>query len=260
MAVLMLERRILSFFNAVCVDILTTFEVMIVHLTAMSNCKAFFDVYAPGFKNGPNMRILEIGSQDVNGSLREMAPLGCSYVGVDFVEGKGVDVVLDDPYALPFDDASFDMVVSSSCFEHSEMFWLVFLEILRVLKPKGLFYLNAPSNGKFHRYPVDCWRFYPDSGRALVAWAQRNSINAGLLESYVSMQAGDGAWNDMVAVFVKDQAFSADFQDRITDKKEDFYNALIYEEEGVFKYSEYTEDQQRLAVIGQIAAGTIRVL
>ena len=30
-----------------------------------------------------------------------------------------------------------------------------------------LFYLNAPSNGEFHRYPVDCWRFYPDAGGAL---------------------------------------------------------------------------------------------
>jgi SAM-dependent methyltransferase len=71
-------------------------------------------------------------------------------------------------YKLPFADGSVDVVLSSSCFEHSEFFWLLFLEILRVLRPEGLFYLNAPSNGPFHRYPVDCWRFYPDSGNALV--------------------------------------------------------------------------------------------
>ena len=70
---------------------------------------------------------------------------------MDFQQARGVDVVLDDPYKLPLDDASVDIVVSSSCFEHSEMFWLVFLEVMRVLKSDGLFYLNAPSAGSFHQ-------------------------------------------------------------------------------------------------------------
>ena len=46
--------------------------------------------------------------------------------------------MLTDPYHLPFESNSLDVVVSSSCFEHSEMFWLLFLEIMRVLKPEGL--------------------------------------------------------------------------------------------------------------------------
>jgi SAM-dependent methyltransferase len=106
-------------------------------------------------------RILDLGSQDVNGSLRQVAPSASDYVGADFVEGRGVDVILTDPYALPFENESFDACVSSSVFEHSEMFWLVFLEVLPVLRPDGLLYLNLPSIGGFHRYPVDCWRFYP---------------------------------------------------------------------------------------------------
>jgi SAM-dependent methyltransferase len=161
------------------------------HPTAISNCKSFFDAYASSFSSQPKVKVIEIGSQDVNGTLRSTIPSSFEYVGVDFVEGKNVDVVLEDPYKLPFESESADIVLSSSCFEHSEMFWLVFLEIMRVLKPKGLFYLNVPSNGWFHRHPVDCWRFYPDSGRALVSWAKRNSINAALLESYTSLQAKD---------------------------------------------------------------------
>jgi hypothetical protein len=31
-----------------------------------------------------------------------------------------------------------DVIVSSSCFEHSEFFWLLFNESLRILKPNGL--------------------------------------------------------------------------------------------------------------------------
>jgi len=77
-------------------------------------------------------------------------------VGVDVMAGRNVDVQLSDPYRLPFEDESVVVVMSSSSFEHSEMFWLLFLEVLRVLRPQGLFYLNVPSNGHFHRWPVDC--------------------------------------------------------------------------------------------------------
>ena len=80
------------------------------------------------------------------------------------------------------------------------MFWVVFLEMMRVLEPASLLYMNGPSNSSFHRYPVDCWRFYPDTGGALVTWARRSNINALLLESYVSLQQ-DGGWNDFVGVF-----------------------------------------------------------
>src|SRR5512140_2189307 len=136
------------------------------HPTAMMNCAHFFDTYGTCFGPDERVRVVEIGAQDVNGSLRDVAPKRFEYVGVDFVAGKGVDVVLDDPYVLPFEAASADIVVSSSCFEHAEMFWLVFLEVMRILKPRGLFYLNVPSNGMYHRHPVDCWRFSPDSGAA----------------------------------------------------------------------------------------------
>jgi SAM-dependent methyltransferase len=153
------------------------------HLSAMNNCKSFFQTYAEFFPSDKSTKVVEIGSQDVNGSLRSVAPDAFDYIGVDFQAAKGVDVVLTDPYSLPFASESVDMVLSSSCFEHSEMFWLVLLEIMRVLKPRGLFYLNVPSAGSFHRYPVDCWRFYPDSGRALVQWSKRSGGNAELLES-----------------------------------------------------------------------------
>ena len=211
------------------------------HPTAMSNCKSFFDTYVDSFSDSNKLKIVEIGSQDVNGSLREVAPANCEYTGVDFAEGKGVDVVLSDPYSLPFESDSADIVLSSSCFEHSEMFWIVYLEILRILKPKGLFYLNIPSIGPFHRYPVDCWRFYPDSGRALVSWAKRNAINAALMESYVCAQKSE-VWNDFVAVFLKDEKFAADFPKRILDQKSDIENGIIYGKNDLLKPSASPEE------------------
>ena len=214
------------------------------HYTALKNCKHFFEAYSQYVgEEGQKIVVADIGSQDVNGSLKSVLPSGFDYVGVDFVEGKGVDVVITDPYKLPFPDGSFDVVLSSSCFEHAEMFWLVFLEIMRVLKPHGLFYLNAPSNGAFHRWPVDCWRFYPDSGNALISWAKRNNINAALLESYTGVQEFD-IWNDFVAVFIKDEKTVNKYPRRILDSKSDITNGIVYGSNQFINYTEPTQDMR----------------
>jgi SAM-dependent methyltransferase len=193
------------------------------HPSSFKNAEVFFSGYA---KNLDNPIILDIGAQDVNGSLKSVAPENCKYIGVDFVAGKGVDVILDDPYKLPFESNSVDIVISNSCFEHSEMFWLIFLEIMRVLKPTGLFYLNVPSNGPFHRYPVDCWRFYPDSGNALVKWANMHNNNVVLVESFTSKRY-KSVWNDYVAVFLKDRAHLNMYDKRVMHVKKDFYNGVL---------------------------------
>lgn len=111
------------------------------HPSAMHNGDFFFRTYGTSLPSVA--RCLDVGAYDVNGSLRQVAPAAWEYVGVDFSSGPCVDVVLEDPYRLPFPDGKFDVVVSTSCFEHSEFFWLLFLEVLRILSPRGLFYLNA---------------------------------------------------------------------------------------------------------------------
>ena len=185
--------------------------------------KAFFECYETAFENSQsqNIVVVEIGSQDVNGSLREVCPAKFKYIGVDFIKAKNVDIVLEDPYVLPFENNSVDVVVSSSCFEHSEFFWLVYLEVMRVLKPKGIFYLNVPSRGLYHQYPVDCWRFYPDSGIALSNWGKRNGFDNICLESFTQRR---GVWGDFVAVFLKDRAYCPVFTKKIIDSKRDYIN------------------------------------
>ncbi|MBI4986875.1 MAG: methyltransferase domain-containing protein [Rhodocyclales bacterium] len=227
------------------------------HPTAYFNCQAFFDTYSSSFKGHP-ARVVEIGSQDVNGSLRTCCPASFDYCGVDFVAGKGVDVLLDDPYVLPFPSESVDIVISSSCFEHSEMFWVLFLEIMRILRPAGLFYLNVPSNGDFHRYPVDCWRFYPDSGPALVAWAKRNGLAPALLESYISAQVGD-QWNDYVAVFARSVEHVGAFPNRILHKKTDFYKGLLFGSNDYLNDTNEPEDRTKLLFCRMVAANEVQL-
>lgn len=171
------------------------------HHTAEQNAKRFFATYINPTEKP--IKILEIGSQIGGFNIRSLSPSNAEYIGLDISPAPGVDVILEDEYVFPFEDNSFDFIISSSCFEHIDFFWISFLEILRVLKPHGLFYLNAPSTGDYHKYPIDSWRFYPDSGPSLVKWGNKNKINCGLLEYYTSNQEND-IWADYVAVFIKD--------------------------------------------------------
>ncbi len=215
------------------------------HPSAMVNAHRFLETYYPDGSLKGTTTVLDIGAQDVNGSLKQLMRPPLEYVGVDFVAGKGVDVVLADPYTLPFPDASADIVMCSSCFEHSEMFWVLFVEIMRVLKPSGLLYLNVPSNGQFHRYPVDCWRFYPDSGGAMVTWAKRCGYRPMLLESYISDQFRD-TWNDFVAVFLKDETRVLEHKRRILHAKNDVRNGIISGRPAFINLSAFSEDQDRV--------------
>ena len=209
------------------------------HDTAMEFGALFFDTYCKGVSG---RTIVDIGAQDITGSLRTVVPAGNRYVGVDFAAGKGVDVVITDPYALPFEDASVDAVVSSSCFEHSEFFWLLFNEVLRILKPDGLLYINAPSNGMYHRFPVDCWRFYPDSGVALQNWGRRSGYNVAMLESFTGRRKAD-IWNDFVAVFVKDEAHVPAHPARMMDRFKVYTNGRRYGSEEVVNFAAPSQDQ-----------------
>ena len=199
------------------------------HDTAMMYGKLFFQTYSV---DTADLVIVDIGSQDVNGSLRSVAPRASSYIGIDFTKGKGVGIILSDPYTFPLKSESADIIVSSSCFEHSEFFWLVFNEMLRVLKPSGLIYINAPSNGEYHRYPVDCWRFYTDGGIALQNWGNRSGYDCALLESFIGIKSKD-FWHDFVAVFVKNLNHVLKYPNRIQDNTPDFTNGRLLNSEHV---------------------------
>lgn len=166
------------------------------HDTAQTSGRHFFEAYLPGNR----AKVLDVGSMDVNGTLRAHAKPGWTYIGLDLEPGPGVEVVITPNGTFPFRDKSFNAVLSTSCFEHDDMFWVTFLEMCRVVKPGGFIYISAPSNGTYHRFPQDNWRFYPDSGEALARWARRSGFDVHLCESGTLRRETD-FWNDFVAVF-----------------------------------------------------------
>ena len=62
-----------------------------------------------------NVRVLDIGSLDINGNLRSEFQ-NSIYVGVDVYHGRNVDVV-GKGHEVKF-DYLFDTVISAECFEH----------------------------------------------------------------------------------------------------------------------------------------------
>lgn len=94
------------------------------------------------FRNG-GKAICEIGSRDVNGSVRPLFA-GCDfYVGVDVRGGRGVDVVADGAdYGQP---EAFDLVISTETLEHTPNAQAICENALRILKPGGAFIVTAAS-------------------------------------------------------------------------------------------------------------------
>ena len=140
-------------------------------------------------------RVVEIGSAAVNGGYRELFADCLDYVGIDTQPGPGVDVALENPYVLPLPDSTADLVISGQMLEHCPQFWRVFTEIARILRPEALLFMIAPSAGPIHRFPVDCYRFYPDAYAAMADWSGLRLVDCWRDER--------GPWCDLVGVFQK---------------------------------------------------------
>lgn len=82
------------------------------------------------------------------------------YVGVDYMEGEGVDLV-EDVTNLPFDDKSVNTVIAMNLFEHVEKVWLAIDEVKRVLSDDGMVIFGTPFSYEIHACPEDYYRYTP---------------------------------------------------------------------------------------------------
>jgi SAM-dependent methyltransferase len=91
-------------------------------------------------------RVLEIGSLDINGTIRNRFE-GCQYTGLDVAEGPGVDVACQgQDYDAP--DASFDTVISCEVMEHNPAWRETFRNMVRLCRPDGLVVMTCATWGR----------------------------------------------------------------------------------------------------------------
>src|SRR5690349_3814272 len=78
---------------------------------------AAFAFYKSELEHLPPLHVLEFGSYNINGSVRDAYPQAASWWGIDIAQGNGVDEVAD---AVTWRSTrKFDIVICAEAFEHT---------------------------------------------------------------------------------------------------------------------------------------------
>ena len=92
-------------------------------------------------------RLIEIGSYAVNGTMRSYFATTAEYVGMDLVDGPGVDV-LTFGHEVDHESGSYDIATSGECFEHDPHWRETFANMVRLTRPGGLVAFTCASAGR----------------------------------------------------------------------------------------------------------------
>jgi SAM-dependent methyltransferase len=142
--------------------------------------------------NFKNVRALEVGALDINGSIRSLFE-GGQYVGVDVAEGPGIDLACPGQL-LEFPSGSFDTVVSAECFEHNPYWRETLANMLRMLGPGGLLLVSCATRGRKEHGTT---RTSPEASPLTVArrWDYYRNLTAKDIEAAVNLPGWLSSWN-----------------------------------------------------------------
>ncbi len=145
--------------------------------------------YASNFKGA---RVLEVGSLDINGSVRDQFET-CDYTGVDLQPGPGVDLACPG-HLLALPTASFDTVISAECFEHNPFWRETLANMLRMLRPGGLVTISCATTGRKEHGTT---RTNPDASpfTVLERWDYYQNLSASKLEAGVNLAGWLADWH-----------------------------------------------------------------
>ncbi len=122
----------------------------------------------------PRRRVVEIGSRNVNGSVRDLFLHVDRYIGIDRMPGPGVDMVADGSLWQP--DLPVDCVVTTEALEHCEMAEAIVVNAWSMLEPRGVLIVTAatdprPPHSAYDGGPLRQGEFYRNVARSeLLGW------------------------------------------------------------------------------------------
>jgi SAM-dependent methyltransferase len=100
------------------------------------------------------INVLEIGSQDINGTVRDFFQKGANYLGLDLGMAKGVDwTIPGELVELPDQWAS--ICISTECFEHAATWEQILMNMIRITRTNGLLILSIAGHGRATHGTVD---------------------------------------------------------------------------------------------------------
>jgi len=126
----------------------------------MSQCQQWL---IDQLKDMKDYSVMEIGTRRWGQNPthhKDWYPGAGKYVMTDFMAGEDVDVLADaHELSKVFGEASYDVIMAASVFEHLERPWIVAGEILKTLKPGGIFFIQTHQTFPVHGYPYDYFRY-----------------------------------------------------------------------------------------------------
>jgi len=101
------------------------------------------------FSNKPYLNILEIGSYKLDNSINLIEDIlkNHKYLGIDVVEGPGVDLVMNGE-DIDNLNKKFDIIISGECFEHASNWKKIFNAMIRNISNDGFIILTIASKGR----------------------------------------------------------------------------------------------------------------
>lgn len=92
-------------------------------------------------------KVFEVGSLDLNGTVRVFFNKPKRYIGCDLGEGPQVDIV-GHAHLLDLPINYFDVTISCECFEHNEYWMETFEKMYKVLRNNGLMIITCATEGR----------------------------------------------------------------------------------------------------------------
>jgi SAM-dependent methyltransferase len=160
------------------------------HPTQIQFVSLLSDSFPDHFRDS---RVLEIGSLDINGSVRSLFH-NCDYLGLDVAPGPGVDLVCQgQEYAAP--DGSFDVVISCEAMEHNPHWIATFKNMIRLCRPGGLVIMTCATTGRAEHGTS---RTEPESSPLTIGigWEYYRNLTASNFRRHLDERqlAGHGFW------------------------------------------------------------------
>jgi SAM-dependent methyltransferase len=129
-------------------------------------------------------RVLEVGSLDINGSVRDLFT-DCDYTGIDLELGPGVDLACQGQLA-EFSSGHFDTVISAECLEHNPYWRETFANMLRMTRPGGLVLVSCATTGRLEHGTT---RTNPDASpfTAAASWDYYRNLTSADFEASLNL-------------------------------------------------------------------------
>ena len=116
------------------------------HIDQLKFIKVFKEFYIINNFN-KDINVLEIGSLNVNGNIRNLFDFTNEYTGIDLEKGPNVDLVLNGTNIDEL-NKNFDIIISCECFEHAKDWKLIFEKMCQISKPNSFIVISVASTGR----------------------------------------------------------------------------------------------------------------